>query len=220
MSQAPHQCSEPSVVTRTCCSVALRFAGRQIRASLASDHCRGVEAARPRCGAALCVSAGLLLPRQGGDRWAARGPAPAIACAKVEQQDYPRGCKQTCACALAGDIDLVIIVPEVRQEKSASEVHLAVRLKLLEKVSRAAGRVAIANLVSFSAPAEPHAKAWSPECGSAGITAGHPGGRDERAGGARGQPRRQLVRHRPPGPRHPLPPRGHQGPLLSCNATM
>lgn len=32
-------------------------------------------------------------------------------------------------------MDVVIIVPEVRKERAASEVHLAVRLKLLEKVS-------------------------------------------------------------------------------------
>lgn len=32
-----------------------------------------------------------------------------------------------------GDVDVVIIVPEVRQDKAASEVHLAVRQKLLDK---------------------------------------------------------------------------------------
>lgn len=37
-------------------------------------------------------------------------------------------------CHAAGDVDVVIIVPEVRQDKAASEVHLAVRQKLLEKV--------------------------------------------------------------------------------------
>lgn len=38
----------------------------------------------------------------------------------------------------AGDVDVVIIVPEVRQDKAASEVHLAVRRQLLDKVAAAA----------------------------------------------------------------------------------
>lgn len=96
----------------------------------------------------------------GAPGWDQRLPAPPPDCCS---RGFQRLSYDFATSVLAGDIDLVIIVPEVRQDKSASEVHLAVRLKLLEKVTElsscfeAAGQFAnvpIVNLVSSSAFAQ------------------------------------------------------------------